>query len=255
MKIEQVGAQLYTIRDFIKTPPEIATSLKKIRDIGYHAVQVSGMGPIDESELLKMCNDLGLTICATHESTTRILDEPLQIVERLKKLDCRYTAVPSAGTRFETIEEVEAFAARMNQAGKVLAENDCTLMYHNHASEFARIEGQMILELFYGQTDARYLQGEIDTYWVQYGGADPVAWCERLKNRLPVIHLKDYMASQDNKATFCEIGYGNLDMAAIIAAAEKSGCQWLVVEQDTTPGDPFESLKMSFDWLHQHLSA
>ena len=75
------------------------------------------MGPIEESELLKICADLGLTICATHEATARILEEPEQIVERLKKLDCRYTAVPSPGTRFETVAEVEAFAARMNEAG------------------------------------------------------------------------------------------------------------------------------------------
>ena len=255
MKIEQVGAQLYTIRDHIKTSQDIRVSLQKIRDIGYRAVQVSGMGPIEESELLEMCNDLGLTICATHEATTRILDEPEQIVERLKKLDCRYTAVPSPGTRFETIDEVKAFAARMNQAGRVLAENDCVLLYHNHAMEFARIDGQMILEIFYDSTDARYLQGEIDTYWVQYGGGDPVAWCQRLQDRLPVIHLKDYQAAQDNKVTFCEIGQGNLDMVAIIAAAENSGCEWLVVEQDTTPGDPFDSLKISFDWLQAHLNA
>ena len=90
---------------------------------------------------------------------------------------------------------------------------------------------------------------------MQYGGGDPVAWCQRLQNRLPVIHLKDYKADQDNKVTFCEIGEGNLDMVAIIEACEKSGCEWLVVEQDTTPGDPFDSLKISFDWLQKHLGA
>lgn len=255
MKIEQVGAQLYTVRDHIKTPHDIQTSLQKLHDIGYRAVQVSGMGPIEESELLKMCRDLDITICATHEATARILDEPEQIVERLKKLDCRYTALPSAGQKFETVAEIEQFTERVNRAGKVFADNDCVLLYHNHATEFARVEGQMILELFYDQTDARYLQGEIDTYWVQYGGGDPVAWCQRLQDRLPVIHLKDYQAAQDNKVTFCEIGQGNLDMAGIIAAAEKSGCEWLVVEQDSTPGDPFDSLKISFDWLDQHLGA
>ena len=148
MHIAQAGAQLYTIRDHLKTPQDIAASLKKIRDIGYQAVQVSGMGPIPENNLLKLCDDLGLTICATHEPTARILDEPLQIVERLKKLNCRYTAVPSPGVRFQTVAEVEAFAARMNVAGQVLHDNGCTLLYHNHATEFARIEGQMVLEIF-----------------------------------------------------------------------------------------------------------
>ncbi|RKX34780.1 MAG: sugar phosphate isomerase/epimerase, partial [Verrucomicrobia bacterium] len=44
MKINQVAAQLYTLRDHIKTPADIAASMKKVREIGYTAVQVSGMG-------------------------------------------------------------------------------------------------------------------------------------------------------------------------------------------------------------------
>jgi hypothetical protein len=35
MQLNQVAAQLYTIRDFVKTAPDIAASMKKIRDIGY----------------------------------------------------------------------------------------------------------------------------------------------------------------------------------------------------------------------------
>ena len=54
MKIHQVAAQLYTVRDFAKTPPEIATTLKKIRAIGYESVQISGLGPIAEDELVEV---------------------------------------------------------------------------------------------------------------------------------------------------------------------------------------------------------
>ena len=50
-----------------------------------------------------------------------------------------------------------------------------------------------------------------------------------------------------------EIGSGNLDWPRLIPAAEKSGCQWFIVEQDTCPGDPFDSLKSSFDHLTRHL--
>ena len=46
MKVNQVAAQLYTIRDFTKTPANVALSMRKIRSIGFTAVQVSGMGAI-----------------------------------------------------------------------------------------------------------------------------------------------------------------------------------------------------------------
>ena len=254
MKINQVAAQLYTLRDFIKTPAEIAATLKKVRAIGYEAVQVSGMGPIAEEELVKMLDGEGLTCCTTHEPTQKIIEEPQQVVERLQKLNCTYTAVPSPGAiTLSTLEDVKDFAVRMSNAGEALSRNNQILTYHNHHMEFRRIEGRLILEMIYAGSNPRYLQGEIDTYWVQYGGGDPVDWCRRLRGRLPLIHLKDYGVDNENKPAFREIGYGNLNWPEIIAAAEEAGCQWFIIEQDTCPGDPFDSLKMSFDYLKNHL--
>jgi sugar phosphate isomerase/epimerase len=253
MQSNQIGAQLYTLRDHLKTPSDIAASLQKVRAIGYEAVQVSGMGAIEEEELLRICDGEGITICATHEPTDTILNEPQRVVERLQKLGCKYTAVPYPnGLTFDSVQVVEEFAARINRAGEVLHNNDQVLMYHNHQIEFVRVDGQLVLEILYDATDPRFLQGEIDTYWVQYGGGDSVDWCQRLQNRLPVIHLKDYAITPDNKPIMAEIGYGNLNWPAILNAAEESGCEWFVVEQDVTPGDPFDSLKMSFEFLRDN---
>lgn len=250
MKRHQIAAQLYSIRDFIQTPQDIATSMQKIRAIGYEAVQVSGMGTIEESELMRILDGEGLTCCATHEATKLIVEEPQRVVERLQKLNCKYTAVPSPGQfELKTREQVIEYSKRMDDAGKVLYEAGQVLTYHNHHMEFRRLEGELILDTIYAQTDAHYLQGEIDTYWVQYGGGDVVAWCEKLKGRLPLIHLKDYRITDDNKPDFAEVGQGNLNWKEIIPAAEQSGCEWFIVEQDTTPGDPFDSLKISFDYL------
>lgn len=250
MKRHQIAAQLYSVRDFIQTPQDIATSMQKIRAIGYEAVQVSGMGTIEESELMRILDGEGLTCCATHEATKLIVEEPQRVVERLQKLNCKYTAVPSPGQfELKTREQVIEYSKRINDAGKVLCEAGQVLTYHNHHMEFRRVEGELILDTIYNQSDARFLQGEIDTYWVQYGGGDVVGWCEKLKGRLPLIHLKDYQITDDNKPDFAEVGQGNLNWSEIIPVAEQSGCEWFIVEQDTTPGDPFDSLRISFDYL------
>jgi len=89
----------------------------------------------------------------------------------------------------------------------------------------------------------------MDTYWVQFGGGDPVGWCRCLAGRLPILHLKDYRVNEESEVEFCEVGYGNLNFPEILKQAEKSGCQWFAVEQDTCPGDPFESIAKSFDYL------
>lgn len=252
MKTQQVAAQLFTLREYIQTPPEIASTLRRVREIGYTAVQISGMGPIAEEELMRILDGEGLVCCATHEPGQKLFSEPEAIVERLNKLNCRYTAYPyPAGVKLDTIEDVNAFASGLNHAGKALSESGKVLCYHNHHIEFRRIGGRTILDAIYADTDPRYLQGEIDTYWVQYGGGDPVAWCERLNGRLPLLHMKDYAINADNQPVFAEIGSGNLDWKRIVAASESSGCEWFIIEQDICPADPFESLKISFEYVRE----
>ena len=252
MKINQVAAQLYTLRDHLKTPEDIARSLKKVRAIGYQAVQVSGMGPIGEAELLKILDSEGLTCCATHEPGQVILDDTAKVIERLHKLGCRYTAYPyPAGVDFQKPDHIETLAKKLDDAGAAMAKAGQVLTYHNHANEFVHYQGRPVLDYIYAATNPAHLQGEIDTYWVQAGGGDSVAWCRKLKGRLPLLHLKDYGCSADGKPYFAEIGRGNLDWPAIIDAAKASGCQWFIVEQDDCPGDPFESLAISFRYLQE----
>lgn len=254
MKLNQVAAQLYTLRDHIKTPTDIAASLKKVRAIGFEAVQVSGMGPIEESELVKILEGEGLTCCATHEPSDVILDEPQRVIDRLKKLNCKYTAYPSPkGVDMSDESQVRGLAAKLDKSGAALREAGLVLGYHNHASEFIRHNGKTGLEIIYGETKPENLVGEIDTYWVQYGGGDCVDWCERLAGRLPLLHIKDYKFTAENKPIMAEIGNGNLDWKRIIPAAEKSGCEWFIIEQDVCPGDPFDSLKQSFDFIRENL--
>ncbi len=251
---KQIALTTYTIRDEMKTPPQIARSLERVRKIGYPAVQISGIGAIDDAELARILEGEGLVCCATHESGQRILDEPQAVVERLHKLGARHTAYPyPAGEALATLEDVKSLAARLNAAGCVLHEAGKVLSYHNHHVEFRRVDGKTILEHLYDETDPRYLRGEIDVYWVQYGGGDPVRWCERLTGRLPLLHMKDYAVGKDSQPAFAEIGSGNLDWSRIVPAAEAAGCEWYIVEQDICPGDPFESIAKSLRFIQEHV--
>ena len=254
MKAAQIAAQLYTCRELLKTPAEIARTLRRVRESGYRAVQVSGVGPIDEAELVGILDGEGLVCCATHEPGAMILGEPERVVERLAKLNCTFTAYPyPSGVELSDPAAVTALINALDKAGAVLRAAGMTLCYHNHHMEFRRLDGKLILQTIFDGTKPENLQGELDTYWVQHGGGDPVAWCERLAGRLPLLHLKDYTVNEDNQPTFCEIGAGNLDFKRIVAAAEKSGCQWFIVEQDTCPGDPVDSLAQSYRYLTEHI--
>lgn len=256
MKLDQVAAQLYTLRDHLKTPDQIRSTLRKVRKMGYRAVQASGLGPIDTGELARILDGEGLICCSTHENSATILDNPEAVAEKLNTLGCTYTAYPyPADVDLSTLRAVRAFAKQLGNAGRVLHESGKVLTYHNHDIEFFRIKDSPILEIIYNETDPQYLQAELDTHWVQAGGASPAGWCRKLKGRLPTLHMKDFTVTADKKRVFAEIGAGNMDWPEIIQAAEDSGCTWFIVEQDGdwVDNDPFKSLKRSHQFIKDRL--
>lgn len=254
MKRNQVAAILYTLRDYCKTAEDLRETLRKVRAIGYEAVQVSGIGPIDPKIVRELLDEAGLVCCATHENGDVVRKDAASLVEKLKILGCNITAYPyPAGVDFNDKSSVAALIADLSAAGKVFATAGQTLCYHNHAHEFYRTEDGIILDDIYARTDASTLAAELDTYWAQAGGANPVAYIEKLSGRLPALHMKDYAVGPDGKPFFAEIGHGNLDFKAIIAAAETAGCKWFIVEQDVCPGDPFDSLAKSWKYITENL--
>ena len=254
-KINQVALQFYTLRDFSKTVAELEQAAKKVKAIGYEAVQFSG-SPVPHAEARKVFADAGLTVCATHEPAVLILEKPEEIVARLSAIGTTHTAYPHpAGLDLSKEEDVRKLAKQLDAAGAVLAKNGMTLSYHNHAHEFLRFGDATVLDYIYKATNPAHLKAELDTYWVQFGGGDPASWIEKVSGRIPLLHLKDYLFLNEGKPAFSEIGNGVLDWKRILAAAAKAGTEWLIVEQDTCPGDPFDSIKISFDYLQALLKA
>ena len=248
----KIAAQLYTLRDTLSTPAEIADTLKKVREIGYEAVQISGIkAEIAPAELKKICDDNGLTVCATHCGMANLTERIDQLIEDHKIYDCAYTALASIPGDRRDFEGYKQTAKDLTEAGKKLADNGITLCYHNHAFELQKYDdGRTGLAILYEDSDPQFLQGEIDTYWIAYGGGEPTAWCKRLVGRLPLVHFKD-MTIVDNQHQMTEIGEGNLNWKDICLACKEAGTRWYIVEQDVCQRDPLESLKISLENMKQ----
>ncbi len=75
-----------------------------------------------------------------------------------------------------------------------------------------------------------------------------------LSGIIDILHLKD-MAMGNSGQYITEIGNGHLWWEGIIESAERAGVKYFVVEQDTCPGDPFESIKQSSDFIHKYFMA
>jgi sugar phosphate isomerase/epimerase len=255
MKSNQIACQLYTLRTFLQTPAEIASTLKKVKAIGFNAVQPSGLGPIPDQELARMMKGEGLVCCAAHEPGEVLFGAPERVIEKMKTLDCRIASYPwPGGISFDTLESVNDFARHLNRTGQILHDAGITFCYHNHHMEFRRYGTRTILEILYAETDPRYVQAELDTYWVQFGGGNPAEWCRRMNGRLVNLHMKDYAIDSQNRVVFAEVGNGNLRWPEIIQAADASSCRWFIVEQDECAGDPFESIRQSLEFVQMMLN-
>ena len=50
-------------------------------------------------------------------------------------------------------------------------------------------------------------------------------------------------------SAFKEVGFGTLDWKAILAAAAEARVDHYLIEQDSTPGDPLDSIRASAGYL------
>lgn len=246
-----IAAQLYTVRQFAQTIEGLAISLQKIRAIGYRAVQVSGIGPISDADVKALVDQHGLTICNTHVRPSEALWNDIDAVIAQHQLwNCKHVAIGSMPAVYRSEGEAgyRRFAREASQIGAKLHAAGLTFSYHNHSFEFVRFGKRTGLEILYEESDPRYLQAEIDTYWIQHGGSDPAAWIQKVSGRMPVVHLKDMVILNDQQ-TMAEVGEGNLNWATILPACKAAGVEWYAVEQDICQRDPFESLQISYNNL------
>jgi sugar phosphate isomerase/epimerase len=137
----------------------------------------------------------------------------------------------------------------MNGFGERLARAGIVLVYHNHAFEYRNYNGKLGMEILY-QHFNQNVQFEIDTFWVQKGGSNPVNWINKVVGKMDVVHFKDMGIRNWDEQYMAEVGSGNLNWDEIIKACLNNKVLWACVEQDDTQGrDPFECAKTSLEFL------
>ncbi len=243
-----IAAQLYTVRDQIQAPSRVGGVLGRLREIGYRAVEVAGLGPRVTGRFGQELARADLTACAAHAPLERLTGDLAAVAAECQEWGCRYVVVPGLPNEYRSAAGLIRFVREADDIARDLQPFGLKLAYHNHSFELERWDGQTGLEALFAAAPAQTLSAELDTYWLQYGGANPAEWILRLAKRVPLVHLKD-MAVVGGKTTMAEVGEGNLDWARILNACRTAGTDWLVVEQDECRRDPLESLAISFSNL------
>ena len=81
----QIAVQLWSVNDQVKDSAGLTATVKKLKAIGYAAVEIFGFN-IPEEEVVKICKGEGMTICSSHENGGNIVNDTQKVIDRCKKL-------------------------------------------------------------------------------------------------------------------------------------------------------------------------
>ncbi|NMA94893.1 MAG: sugar phosphate isomerase/epimerase [Clostridiales bacterium] len=273
----KIGVQMMMLRGKVEELG-IYETMKQLSELGYSCVEVSQIPMTEENVqgLKKACEDFSMEVAALSAGLEPMMPgapgETLsthfdKIVDDCKTLNSRFVRIGMLPINLMgSKEKVLDFARRADEMAERLSEHGIDLYYHNHHVEFQKFDGKYLLDLILETTTK--LGFELDVYWIQTGGENPVEYIKRYKGRMELLHLKDYRIGQldlsfleggdrsgfmqafSNVVQFAEVGEGNLDMKSIIEVGVECGAKYFLIEQDNMYGrDPFDALKTSRDNL------
>jgi sugar phosphate isomerase/epimerase len=246
-----IALQMYTVRDVAET--DFIAALRQVAEIGYTGVELAGTFGLSAGELKAALDDLGLKVAGSHIGLDMLEEDLASVIEYNQLIGNPYIVVPAVpGGRRRTLDDWRRLAELLNRIGREVKQAGMQFCYHNHAFEFETFDGKCALDWLYELTDPDLVKAEIDVYWVQYAGQDPVTYLRKYADRLVLVHLKD-MEPGDERF-FAEVGEGVIEWPPIFEASEAAHVQWYVVEQDRCRRPSMESARISLQNLRGMVS-
>ena len=253
-KTAPVGLGLYSFRDqFAKDVPG---TMAKVRQMGFREVEVAGtygLSAADFRKVLDQYNIKALSVGASYED----LDNNVpKVLAEAKALGAKYVTcfwLPHGGDAF-TIYDADRAVDILNTAGKLLADNGVTLCYHTHGYEFQKYKDGTFFDYLADNFDPKFVNFEMDIFWVKAPGYDPVALLQKYSRRFLLMHLKDRKPGTPNSNTGhsdvesnVALGQGDVGVAAIMKQAKKSGVKHYFIEDESSRS--MEQMPVSLTFL------
>ena len=245
MRHDQIALQLYTVRGLMAE--DLPGTLRAVAAAGYRAVELAGLPEIAPTALAALLTETGLRPVASHEGIERLRDDATAVAERLAELGCPRVIVPWMPEEDrQTADDVRRFASELGAFATDFATHGIRFGYHNHAFEFAPVDGATIWDILLAELPPE-VEIELDVYWAAFGGRDPVTEIQATADCVRLLHMKDRAAGPEPRDA--PAGEGNLPFDRIVDAGRAVGVEWYVVEQDV-PRDPLVDIGSAYRFLH-----
>ena len=246
----KLGITLYNFHSIIDTFEDLDNVLERLATIGVQVVQVSGIGKLDNYKVAEYCKKHNMEVCLTHVPMERILNDTDALIDEHKALGCNTIGLGWSPKEYRSVEGMKKYIADFTPAAQKIKDAGMQYAYHNHHFELERYEGRTQLDIMIEDTDPDLFNFILDTHWLQTGGVYPPDYIRKVKGRMKVCHFKDYKIVNEERM-YAEIGTGNIDLDECYRACVESGVEYIIIEQDSTDMDLFESAEISFRNLNE----
>ncbi|MCZ6889305.1 MAG: sugar phosphate isomerase/epimerase [Gammaproteobacteria bacterium] len=238
-----ISVQLYSLRE--ASQDNFDGVLERLADIGYAGVEPYNLFGKTPVEFKRQVEDLGMRISSSHFPWAN--HSPInEVIDVTAELGLKRAAGGFGPDDFKNLDTVKHTAQTVNELIEALKGAGLDLFLHNHWWEFAEIDGRLIYHIL--QELSPEVLFEVDTYWVaNFGAVDPVAEVRRVRDRAPLLHIKDGPLQKDQ--AHVAVGDGKLNIAGIIEAADPDVLEWIIVELDACDTDMMTAIEQSYRYL------
>ena len=268
-----VGIQVYGLRDLLENTPEnFKDVMTKVKELGYDGVELAGLYGLEPEFVKKTLEEVGLTPISAHVAFDEMMNDIDKVIADYSTIGVKYLVMPYMAEEYRPAnpEGFKKFLPLLNQVGEKIHKAGMTFLYHNHDFEFVKLEnGKWGYDEMFDSIPAENLQSELDTCWCDVATGEAPEFVKKYKDRIPVVHLKDYIKKGEVKNMykligieeeesdgdtgyfgFRPVGFGQMIWEPVLEAATEANANWVIVEQDEHYElEPLECARRSREYL------
>jgi len=239
-----IGTQLWCVR--MQLASDIPGTLKAVGALGYQAVELENAFGRSGAEWKTCLDAANLKPCGFHHRLSELQGDKLAAsVEFNQAIGNRNLIIRSlAPAVYTSADLLKKTADEVNAVAERLKAHTMRVGYHNHTTDFNRIDGEYWWNRFADQTSKDVIL-QLDTGNASEAeGVTPQSLIARNAGRTISMHVKPFSKKDPN----AYLGADELDWPAIMTAAEtKGGIEWYIIEYEKEGVPPLESLRANLE--------
>jgi sugar phosphate isomerase/epimerase len=241
-----VGINIYSLRYL--AAKDLPSTLWLIAKLGFREVEAGdlyGRTPAEFRGLLQSAGLRATSIGAGYEALGKNLDG---VAAHARTLGAKYvvcSTIPHSAKHLAAKDCAPA-AENLNRWGERLSGSGLRLCYHTHGTEFDPSPDGTQFDTLAKLTDPKFVNFEMDIFWIVYGGQDPARMLKRYAGRFPLMHVKDIRKGTKLGGSPADVleeesvplGTGLVDVRAALLAAQECGVQQYFLEEEAVDAVP-----------------